>query len=96
MTPKIKEYLCVQIHRAGFPVYKTFEGYRYQNVKFSLVFSREELEQLDFIPGHKNFVLYGPIGIDKAHMTVAAGVGACNMGYKTKFYTVTELVLKLA
>lgn len=29
-------------------------------------------------------------------MAVAAGVKACNLGYKTKFYTVTELVLKLA
>ena len=32
----------------------------------------------------------------KTHMSVAAGVKACNLGYKTKFYTVTELVLKLA
>ncbi len=29
-------------------------------------------------------------------MAIAAGVKACNLGYKTKFYTVTELVLKLA
>lgn len=29
-------------------------------------------------------------------MAVAAGVKACNLGYKTKLYTVTELVLKLA
>ena len=27
---------------------------------------------------------------------IAAGVKACNLGYKTKFYTITELVLKLA
>lgn len=29
-------------------------------------------------------------------MAIAAGVKACSLGYKTKFYTVTELVLKLA
>ena len=29
-------------------------------------------------------------------MAIAAGVKACNLGYKTKFCTVTELVLKLA
>ena len=29
-------------------------------------------------------------------MAIAAGVKACNLGYKTKYYTVTELVLKLA
>ena len=28
-------------------------------------------------------------------MTIAAGVKACNLGHKAKFYTVTELVLKL-
>lgn len=84
------------IKRAGFPVYKTFEGYSYQNVKFPPVFNREELEQLEFVPGQKNLVLYGPVGIGKTHMAIAAGIKACSMGYKTKFYTVTELVLKLA
>lgn len=82
--------------RAGFPVYKTFKDYSYQSVKFPPAFCREELESLEFVPGRKNLVLYGPAGIGKTHMAVAAGVKACNLGYKTKFYTVTELVLKLA
>lgn len=84
------------IKRAGFPVYKTFEGYHYQNVEFPPAFSREELEQLGFVPGQKNLVLYGPVGIGKTYMAIAAGVKVCSKGYKTKFYTVTELVLKLA
>ena len=84
------------IKRAGFPTYKTFEGYSYHCVKFPPAFSREELETLEFVPGKKNLVLYGPVGIGKTHMAIAAGVKACNLGYKTKFYTVTELVLKLA
>ena len=84
------------IKRAGFPTYKTFEGYSCQNVKFPPAFSREELEALEFVPGQKNLVLYGPVGVGKTHMAIAAGVKACNLGYKTKFYTVTELVLKLA
>ena len=84
------------IKRAGFPVYKTFECYGYKAVKFPPAFSREELESIEFVPGKKNLVLYGPVGIGKTHMAVAAGVKACMLGYKTKFYTVTELVLKLA
>lgn len=84
------------IKRAGFPIYKTFEGYSYQSVKFPPAFCREELETLEFVPEKKNLVLYGPVGIGKTHMAIAAGVKACNLGYKTKFYTVTELVLKLA
>lgn len=84
------------IKRAGFPTYKTFEGYSYKNVKFPPAFSREELETLGIITGRKNLVLYGPVGVGKTHMAIAFGVNACNLGYKTKFYTVTELVLKLA
>jgi len=83
------------IKRAGFPTYKTFEGYSYGNVKFPPAFSQEEMEAVDFVPGKKNLVLYGPVGIGKTHMAIAAGITACNQGYKTKFYTVTELVLKL-
>ena len=84
------------IKRAGFPTSKTFEGYSYQSVKFPPAFCREELESLQFVPEKKNLVLYGPVGVGKTHMAIAAGVKACNLGYKTKFYTVTELVLKLA
>lgn len=84
------------VKRAGFPVYKTFEDYSYEAVKFPPAFSREGLESLDFVPGRKNLVLYGPVGIGKTHMAVAAGVKACMLGYKTRFDTVTELVLKLA
>lgn len=84
------------IKRAGFPVYKTFEGYSYDSVKFPPAFDMEGLEQLDFVPERKNLVLYGPVGIGKTHMAIAAGVKACQLGHKTKFYTVTELVLKLS
>lgn len=84
------------IKRAGFPTYKTFEGYDYRCVKFPPAFSRQGLETIDFIEEKVNLVLYGPVGIGKTHMAIAAGVKACNMGYRTKFYTVTELVLKLA
>jgi len=84
------------IKRAGFPVYKTFEGYGYDSVKFPPAFGIEGLERLDFVPERKNLVLYGPVGIGKTHMAIAAGVKACQLGYKTKFHTVTELVLKLA
>ena len=84
------------IKRAGFPVYKTFEGYSYENVKFPPAFNSDGLKHLEFVPERKNLVLYGPVGIGKTHMAIAAGVKACQLGYKTKFYTVTELVLKLA
>jgi len=82
--------------RAGFPSYKAFEGYEYNCVRFPPAIDRHGLEDLAFVPEKRNLVLYGPVGIGKTHMAIAAGVKACAMGYKTKFYTVTELVLKLA
>lgn len=84
------------LKRAGFPSYKTFDGYEYGCVRFPPAIDRQGLEELSFVPGKMNLVLYGPVGIGKTHMAVAAGVKACSMGFKTKFYTVTELVLKLA
>ena len=84
------------IKRAGFPTYKTFEGYSYHCIKFPPASSREKLENLGFVPEKKNLALYSSVGIGKTHMEIVDGVKACNLGYKTKFYTVTELVLKLA
>jgi DNA replication protein DnaC len=82
--------------RAGFPTYKTFDGYEYRCVRFPPAFDLHALEGLSFVPERRNLVLYGPVGIGKTHMAIAAGVQACSLGYRTKFYTVTELVLKLA
>ena len=84
------------VKRARFPVFKSFEGYTYDCVKLPPVLSRECLENADFIAEHDNLVLYGPVGIGKTHMAIAIGIAACIRGYKTRFYTVTELVLKLA
>ena len=84
------------VKRARFPVYKTFEGYDYHYVQLPPVFSKEELEAVSFIENKQNLVMYGPVGVGKTHMAIAAGVQACMLGYKTRFYTVTELVLKLA
>lgn len=84
------------VKRARFPVFKSFEGYTYDCVQLPPVLSRECLENADFIAEHDNLVLYGPVGIGKTHMAIAIGIAACIRGYKTRFYTVTELVLKLA
>jgi DNA replication protein DnaC len=84
------------VERAGFPAYKVFEGYEYGCVKFPPGFTREDLEGVSFLAGKKNLVLFGPVGTGKTHMAIAAGVAACEKGMRTKFHTVTELVLKLA
>lgn len=60
-------YICL-IKRAGFPVYKTFEGYSYEAVKLPPAFSREELETLEFVTDKKNLVLYVPVDKDGSQL----------------------------
>ena len=62
------------IKRARFPVYKTFEGYDYHSVKLPPALTKAELEGVDFIEKRQNLVLYGPVGVGKTHMAIAAGV----------------------
>lgn len=84
------------VKKARFPIYKTFQAYQYHCVKFPPAFSNQELEEACFVKSKQNLVLYGPVGIGKTHMAIAAGIKACNLGYSVRFYTVTELVLKLS
>lgn len=91
-----KNHIEQLIKRARFPVYKTFDGYEFQSAKLPPALSKEELLDISFSKKKQNLVLYGPVGVGKTHMAIAAGILACRKGYKVRFYTVTELVLKLS
>ncbi len=83
------------IKRGCFPVMKSFAGYDYSHVTLPPAMSRETLEQADFVSRQENLVLYGPVGTGKTHMAIATGIEACNRGWKTRFYTVADLILSL-
>jgi DNA replication protein DnaC len=82
--------------RAGFPVYKTLEGYDRQGLKLPSSLQWSDLAEGMFIQGKRNLVLYGPVGTGKTHLAIAAGLRACELGMSVKFYTVAELVMRLA
>jgi DNA replication protein DnaC len=84
------------LKRAGFPVLKSFTDYEFSGIRFPPAFCREELLSCRFIAEKKNLVLYGGVGTGKTHMSLALGIIACEMSLKVRFYTVTELVLKLS
>ena len=102
-TPKQIEYLAAALQkevarreenkrerlvkRARFPVYKTFDGYEYRCIKLPPALSKEDLEAVRFIEHKHNLVLYGPVGVGKTHMAIAAGVNACRKGYKVCAFT---------
>ncbi|GAB7058274.1 MULTISPECIES: IS21-like element helper ATPase IstB [Paenibacillus] len=84
------------LSRAGFPVYKTLEGYERHGVKLPSSLQWSDLTEGTFIEGRRNLVLYGPVGTGKTHLAIAAGLRACELGMTVKFYTVAELVMRLA
>jgi len=84
------------LNRAGFPVFKSFDGYDFAGIRFPPAFSREEMLSCLFIPEKKNLVLYGGVGTGKTHLATALGISACEMGHSVRFHTVTELVMKLS
>lgn len=84
------------IRRACFPAVKSFAGYDYSHVTLPPAMCRAELEEASFVREKQNLVLYGPVGTGKTHMAIAAGMEACLRGYRTRFYTVTDLVLSLS
>ena len=57
---------------------------------------RDELLGCQFVGEKKNLVLYGGVGTGKTHMAIALGISACEKGKAVRFFTVTELVLKLS
>lgn len=110
-TPKQEEFLAYvleqeiqkreqnrrtrQLNRACFPVLKSFDNYEFSTIRFPPSLPREDLLSCRFIVEKKNLILYGPVGIGKTHMAIALGVMACDLGMNVRFFTVTELVLKL-
>jgi DNA replication protein DnaC len=83
------------VRRAAFPVPKTFEGYDWSCVSLPPSITREELEDASFIERAENLICFGPVGVGKSHMVTAIGMAACQRGRRVRFYTTSELVLRL-
>ncbi len=80
------------LNTAGFYSIKTFEGYRFDEVKLPAALSPDSIKSGDFIDRKENLVLYGNVGTGKTHMATAIGVNACNAGKEVKFFRTAALV----
>jgi DNA replication protein DnaC len=80
------------IKAAKFDIIKTFEKYTFQDIKFPKTLSPEDVMNSVFIPKRQNLILYGTVGAGKTHMAIAAGVAACDAGFKTRFWRTATLV----
>ena len=84
------------LREAAFPVYKTLKGFEFASLKLPPTLSMADLGSVSFVPEKKNLVLYGPVGTGKTHLATALGVIACEKGYRTRFFTAAELVVRLS
>lgn len=80
------------LNNAGFYSVKTFENYRFDEIKMPSVLAPKDLETGEFISRKENLVLYGNVGTGKTHMATAIGVNACKSGKEVKFFRTAALV----
>ena len=83
------------LKQAGFPADKTLDGYDWTNLKMPADWGRAQLENLDFVAGCEDLVLYGPVGTGKTHLAVALGRLACMRAVPVGFFTATGLLMRL-
>jgi DNA replication protein DnaC len=83
------------LNNAGFYSVKTFENYRFDEIKMPSVLAPKDLETGEFIDRKENLVLYGNVGAGKTHMATAIGVAACKAGKEVKFFRTAALVNQL-
>jgi len=82
--------------QAGFPMIKGFTGYEWGNVSLPPALTRADIETCQFVKAGHNLVLLGPVGTGKTHLAIAVGLAACQLGISTRYFTVADLVVKLA
>ena len=83
------------LKQAGFPADKTLDGYDWTNLKMPADWGRAQFENLDFVAGCEDLVLYGPVGTGKSHLAIAIGRLACERGVPVRFFTATGLLMRL-
>lgn len=84
------------VKRAGFPAPKSFTAYDWAGLKLPATLTREDLTSAAFVANHENLVCYGPVGTGKTHFAIAIGQAAIDQGIPVRFFTVSELVIRLA
>jgi DNA replication protein DnaC len=82
--------------QAGFPVVKSFTGYDWTHVVLPPAVTRDDLETCGFVKRKENLVLLGPVGTGKTHLATAIGHAACAADIPVKYFTVSDLVLRLS
>jgi DNA replication protein DnaC len=81
--------------QAGFPVVKSFTGYDWDHLSLPPALTRADIESCQFVTRGANLVLLGPVGTGKTHLAPAIVHAACQVDIPVKYFTVSDLVLRL-
>jgi DNA replication protein DnaC len=77
---------------AKFDIIKTFENYSFEDIKFPVSLTADDIMDCGFIPKRENLILYGTVGAGKTHLAIATGIAACDAGFRTRFWRTATLV----
>jgi DNA replication protein DnaC len=77
---------------AKFDIIKTFENYTFEDIKFPASLTADDIMECSFIPKRENLIFYGTVGAGKTHLAIAAGIAACDAGFRTRFWRTATLV----
>jgi DNA replication protein DnaC len=94
MKEKIERSKRTVLKFAGFPVIKTIEMFDFTSsgINKSQI---TELSSLKFIDNAENIILVGPSGTGKTHMALSLGYIAAQQRIRTRFITLSDLLLQL-
>lgn len=84
------------IKKAGFQTLKSFIGYDFNEIKFPVSFSEEDIKRSKFIENKQNIIMYGNVGTGKTHLATAIGIEACKAGKNVGFFRTAALVNQLS
>lgn len=79
---------------ASLPIIKTIDDFSFKDSSIDKTLINELLT-LSFVDKTKNILLLGPSGVGKTHIAIALGYAATQKRIKTKFITISDLMLQL-
>ena len=84
------------VKTAGFYSRKTFDDYRFDEIRLPAGVTPDYLKRGTFIDETKNLILYGNVGTGKTHLATAIGIEACGRGLSVGFHRTASLVNRLS
>lgn len=88
--------LLRRVRLARFPLNKSLDDFRFNNlphVQEALVW---ELAQGEFVQKRENVIMIGNPGTGKTHLAIGLGRRLCKEGISVRFYTAANLVMELS